>query len=145
MHLRASNYLDQPLNGSMNHISLTTEELDGSLLDNTNLAENSRKRFFDKVILGLNVDDNVQDPVYVTKKEREEKNLISNKTKSEIADTISSLLGNIPIHDLKNSLQTDFSKMMPVAKVKKCDLLKFHDIVLEACSQQDGLFLPMDL
>lgn len=87
----------------MNHISLTTEELDGSLLDNTNLAENSRKRFFDKVIRGLNVDDNVQDPVYVTKKEREEKNLISNKTKSEIADTISSLLGNIPIPDLKNS------------------------------------------
>lgn len=108
MHLRASNYLDQPLNGSMNHISLTTEEIDGSLLDNTNLAENSRKRFFDKVILGLNVDDNVQDPVYVTKKEREEKNLISNKTKSEIADTISSLLGNKPIPDLKNSLQTDF-------------------------------------
>lgn len=97
------------------------------------------------VILGLNVDDNVQAPVYVTKKEREEKNLISNKTKSEIADTISSLLGNIPISDLKNSLQTDFKKMMPVAKVKKCDLLKFHDIVLEACSQQDGLFLPMDL
>lgn len=72
----------------MNHISLTPEEIDYSLLDITNLADNSRKRFFDKVILDLNVDDNVQDSVYVKK---EEKSLISNKIKSEIADTISNL------------------------------------------------------
>lgn len=75
VHLRVSDYLDQPLNGSRNHISLTAEELGCSLLDITNLAENSRRRFFDKVIPGLNVDDNVQDPVYVTKKEREEKKI----------------------------------------------------------------------
>lgn len=73
---------------SMNHVSLTPEEIDYSLLDITNLADNSRKQFFDKVILGLNVDDNVQDSVYVKK---EEKSLISNKIKSEIADTISNL------------------------------------------------------
>lgn len=73
---------------SMNHVSLTPDEVDYSLLDITNLAKNSRKRYFDKVILGLNVDDNVQDSVYVRK---EETSLISNKIKSEIADTISNL------------------------------------------------------
>lgn len=72
----------------MNHVSLTPDEVDYSLLDITNLAKNSRKRYFDKVILGLNVDDNVQDSVYVRK---EETSLISNKIKSEIADTISNL------------------------------------------------------
>lgn len=49
--------------------------------------------------MGLNVDDNVQDSVYIKK---EEKSLISNKIKSEIADTISNFF--LQISDKKHCI-----------------------------------------
>lgn len=100
----------------MNHVSLTYEEINYSFLDITNLAEDSRKRYSDKVILGLNVDDSVQGSVYVKK---EEKSLISNKIKSEIADTISNLFFSTKE---ENSLIPDKTKSKIADTWKHSDL-----------------------
>lgn len=54
------------------------------------------------------------------------------------------MLATIVNVDVKDSLTSEFRKMMPVCKVKS-DLLKFHDIVLDVCAQQEELFLHEDL
>lgn len=143
--LRSKKYLKDPCKEDVCHVSLTSEELDPSLLEITVLAENLRKKYFDKTFVDSQNDDLPQEPVYVTKKERTEKCLISNRTKSEICDITSNMLATIVNVDVKDSLTSEFRKMMPLCKVKKSDLLKFHDIVLDVCAQQDELFLHEDL
>ena len=75
---------------TMPHISLTSVELDPSLMEITTRAENLRRRYFHRNLFGN--DDQFCEPVYVTKKKRTERNLISNKSKSETYDIISTLL-----------------------------------------------------
>lgn len=50
------------------HVSLTSEELDPSLLEITVLAENLRKKYFNKTFVDSQNDDLPQEPVFVTKR-----------------------------------------------------------------------------
>ncbi|XP_062569670.1 uncharacterized protein LOC134231718 [Saccostrea cucullata] len=145
VHLRSKDYLADPCDATVDHVSLTSEELDPSLIDITARAENLRKKYFDKLCLGETSEDMAPEPVYVTKKERMEKSLISNKSKSEIYDVIVSLLETVCNPDLKHSLKLEFREMVPISKVKKCDLLKFREIVNDVCSQQDDVILQEDM
>ena len=80
---------------AMPHISLTSEELDPSLMEITTRAENLRRRYFHRNLFGN--DDQFCEPVFVTKKKRTERNLISNKSKSETYDIISIYISLITV------------------------------------------------
>lgn len=67
------------------------------------------------------------------KKERIEKCLILNRIKSEKCDIILNMLVIIVNVDVKDFFMLEFRKMMLLCKVKKSDLLKFYDIVLDVC------------
>lgn len=66
--LRSKKYLKDPCKEDVCHVSLTSEELDPSLLEITVLAENLRKKYFNKTFVDSQNDDLPQEPVFVTKR-----------------------------------------------------------------------------
>lgn len=66
--LRSKKYLKDPCKEDVCHVSLTSEELDPSLLEITVRAENLRKKYFDKTFVDSQNDDLPQEPVYMTKR-----------------------------------------------------------------------------
>lgn len=118
-------------------MSLSSQELDSDLINFNVLAEKRRQQYFNSKVNTNLSEETTLPPVFVTKKERQEYDLISNKTKSEIYDIIDGKINKLLDQDLKTSMSTEFRKLGSISKCKKDDLVRFHDILEDIHHQQD--------
>lgn len=137
VYLRRKEYLSHPLETNRKHVSLSSQELDSDLINFNVLAEKRRQQYFNSKVNTNLSEETTLPPVFVTKKERQEYDLISNKTKSEIYDIIDGKINKLLDQDLKTSMSTEFRKLGSISKCKKDDLVRFHDILEDIHHQQD--------